>query len=394
MATATLLGNFDLFADGLVSGWLTDSGGNPVAVAVKVNGVVATTVNPKRRWPWARRPQILPRGSFEVRLRLRAGDRVEISSRLTGQPLQGVMRRAADPRWLPRVALVAPIKQETPYLLEWIAYHRALGVENFMLGDNGGDDHTSDLLEALDGAGLITRLDWRGHVEFQVHFDVDAIRRMTGRADVCCITDVDEFIRPMGERQNIPSAIAEIFSNPGISAAALNWASYGSSGRIEPGEGLVIERFTRRAPDDDPLHRVVKSLVRPERFDQMANPHEVRLTSGEYVNDSGEPVRWKSVAATECTSWTRLRVDHFVVKSRREFEMKKKRGRPDLAPGIEDRDEPFFLGHDSNETLDPMPDDFVARTKDEMARIRQRLGQIVPPGSPVAKLLQGDVTYG
>jgi len=35
-----------------------------------------------------------------------------------------------------------------------------LGVDSFLLADNGGSDQTSDLLTALDEAGPISRLDW------------------------------------------------------------------------------------------------------------------------------------------------------------------------------------------------------------------------------------------
>jgi hypothetical protein len=380
------LGNFDLFADGLVSGWLTDHTGDPIPVAVKVNGVVAATSDPNRPWPWTRRPE--KRGQFEVRLHLKAGDRIEIFNALTGQQLKGVMRRVGDPRWRPRVALIAPIKQEAPYLLEWIAFHRALGVETFVLADNGGTDLTSELLQALDAAGLITRFDLRGQTGFQLSFDLDAVRWICGRADVCCITDADEFIRPLGGLPDIPTAMAEIFSRPEISAAALNWASYGSSGRVEPGEGLVIERFIRRAPDDDQLNLVIKSVVRPEQLSKMIDPHVARLIRGEYVNDAGAPVEPSSIARVKRRSWNKLRVDHFVVKSRHEFEIKARRGRPDAGRrGVNPRDETFFMSHDSNDVLDPMPEDFVARTKTEMARICALLRNVVPSATPTANLI-------
>ena len=50
----------------------------------------------------------------------------------------------------PTCAIVAPVRGEAPYLLEWIAYHRVRGVQRFILADNGGDDGTSELLERLD----------------------------------------------------------------------------------------------------------------------------------------------------------------------------------------------------------------------------------------------------
>ena len=121
----------------------------------------------------------------------------------------------------------------------------------------------------------------------------------------------------------------------------------------------------------------------------MVNPHEVRLTGGEYVNDCGDPVRWSRIpAAVKCASWNSLRVDHFVIKSRREFETKVKRGRSDAAPGVEDRDEAFFVSMDRNEAFDPMPADFVSRTKHELRQIREFLTSFVSSDSSLANLLR------
>jgi hypothetical protein len=399
---STATGHFEVFANGWLLGWAIDERGDPAPVVVRVNGVVAatvkaTTTHPARKWtwnrqsgwPWTQNEGVPRRGGFEVQLRLDPDDQVAVFHGVTGQQLPGVVRRVANPCWRPRVALIAPVKQEAPYLLEWIAYHRALGVETFAIGDNGGSDQTSELIQALDTAGLVMRFDWRGEIAFQLRFDIEAIQRLSGLADVCSITDADEFLRPLGGRRDIPTAIAELFARPEVSAVALGSANYGSFGRIEPGEGLVIERFIRRAPDDHALHRVVKSIIRPERLAAMVNPHEARLTGGEYVNDLGDPVRWSSIpAAVKRTSWKSLRVDHFVVKSRREFEMKVKRGRADAAPGVEDRDQTFFASRDRNETLDPMPADFVGRTKDELVQIRERLKRLVPSDSSLATLLR------
>jgi hypothetical protein len=150
----------------------------------------------------------------------------------------------------------------------------------------------------------------------------------------------------------------------------------------------VVERFTHRAPDDHVTHHIVKSVVRPERVAGMINPHVVRLTSGKYVNDRGDPVRWSRIpAAVKRLSWSSLRIDHFAIKSRREFESKVERGRPDAAPGVADRDEDYFIGRDRNETFDPMPADFIGRTKEEMTHIRERLKSVVSSDSPLAPLL-------
>lgn len=386
MTTTSLLGYFERVTDGCASGWLTDENGGSAPVVVRVNGVVAATTKGARIWPWTRRDGNSHSGRFEVRLRLAPGDRVEVFHGITGQPLPGGVRRVVDPRWRPRVGLVTPVKDEAPYLLEWIAYHRALGIELFLIGDNGGADHTSELLQALDDAGLIQRLDWRGEIGFQIRFDVDAIPRMRGLTDICSVTDVDEFLRPLGGRSDIPTAVAEIFAREEVSAVGLSWVTYGSSGRVEPGEGLVIERFTRRVADDLLRHCGVKTMLRPEKFVRMVSPHVVTVASGEYVNDCGDPIRWTSVAGkAEFSSWNSLRVDHFVIKSRREFETKARRGQ---VGGGHNRDEAFFASRDNNDTFDPMPADFVNRTKDELARLRDRLTRFISLDSPVRSLLR------
>jgi hypothetical protein len=270
-----------------------------------------------------------------------------------------------DPQWRPRVGIVAPVRQEARYLLEWIAYHRALGVESFLLGDNGGDDGTSELLQALHELGIIQRLDWLGEIDFQLRFDVDAVARMRGLVDFCSITDVDEFLRPLNGRCDIPTALAEIFSRREVSAAALSCAVYGSSGRICAGEGLVLERFTRRTRVGHRFHKTVKTIVRPERLTEMAYAHVVKLDAGEYVEDRGDP--W----VDEPITWNSLRVDHHVIKSREEFEEKALRGV--ILRHLPARDQAFFDVRDSNDEEDPMPADFLERTKCELASIVSRL---------------------
>jgi hypothetical protein len=303
-----------------------------------------------------------------LRLNLNVGDRVEVFHALTGRALPGGVRSAVDPRWRPRVGIVAPVRQEARYLLEWIAYHRALGIESFLLGDNGGDDGTSELLQALHELGIIQRLDWLGEINFQLRFDIDAVARMCGLVDLCSITDVDEFLRPLNGRSDIPTALAEIFSRREVAAAALCWAIYGSSGRTCAGDGLVLERFTRRSRADHRFHKVVKTIVRPERLMGMAYAHVVELDGGEYVDDRGDS--W----INEPISWNSLRVDHYVIKSREEFEQKARRGI--VLPNLPARDQAFFDIRDTNDEEDPMPAEFLDRTKRELAFLVSRLSAI------------------
>jgi Glycosyl transferase family 2 len=66
-----------------------------------------------------------------------------------------------------RVGIAAAVKSEAPYLLEWIAFHRAVGIETFFIADNGGHDGTSELLQRLESAGYITRFNLIGRPVLQ-----------------------------------------------------------------------------------------------------------------------------------------------------------------------------------------------------------------------------------
>jgi hypothetical protein len=362
MSSSEPSGYFENIVGDRVIGWASDSDRNPAPVIVNVNRSVAACdpIDIART-----EATIQDRCRFEFRVNLRVGDRVEVFHALTGRALLGGVRRAVDPKWRPRVGIVAPVKQEARYLLEWIAYHRALGVESFWLGDNGGDDGTSELLQILHELGIVQRLNWRGAINFQLMFDVDAVARMLGLVDFCSITDIDEFLRPLNGRPDIPTALAEIFSRYEVSAAALSCAVYGSSGRVCAGNGLVLERFTRRTYSDHKFHKTVKTIVRPERFAGMVYAHVVRLNGGEYVEDRGDP--W----VNEPITWNSLRVDHHVIKSREEFEQKARRGV--ILPNLPARDQAFFDIRDTNDEEDPMPPDFLERTKHELASLVQRL---------------------
>jgi hypothetical protein len=68
--------------------------------------------------------------------------------------------------------------------------------------------------------------------------------------------------------------------------------------------------------------------------------------------------------------------------------MKVKRGRATTTSRAEDRGEFFFSRHDRNEVFDPMPAEFIHRTKEEMAQLRKRLRAFVSSDNPVQQLLR------
>ena len=143
------------------------------------------------------------------------------------------------------------------------------------------------------------------------------------------LIDVDEFLRPQTDDSVLPIA-QRWLSDASVGAVALNWATYGSSHRTAAGEGLVIERFTRRAPKDFASNFHAKPFVRVASVAAPHNPHAVILGSGRYVRPTGADVAWDTARCdrgiTVDVVWDALRVDHYAVKSREEFLNKRRRG--------------------------------------------------------------------
>jgi hypothetical protein len=277
-----------------------------------------------------------------------------------------------------RVGIAAAVKSEAPYLLEWIAFHRAVGIETFFIADNGGHDGTSELLQRLESAGYITRFNLIGRPVPQQSAYNMMVPRMAGAVDLVAIIDADEFIRSV-EADRADVTLSNYFANPNVSAVAINWACYGSSNHLRHDAGLVLERFKIRSEQTFTVNRHVKSVIRVDRYVSYLNPHFFKITGGRYIDTSGGDIEWDQVMGPGVSArclWDKIRIDHFVVKSLQEFEsIKRLRGRGDTDPGHPAwrRDRQFFDEHNRNDVYDPMPINLVDQTKNEIQKIKSKL---------------------
>ena len=59
-----------------------------------------------------------------------------------------------------KIAVCAIFKDEAPYLLEWIAFHKMIGVDLFVLYDNGSTDGGPELIRRSSFARNVTLIEW------------------------------------------------------------------------------------------------------------------------------------------------------------------------------------------------------------------------------------------
>jgi hypothetical protein len=276
----------------------------------------------------------------------------------------GRMKRAKPPNVIGRgalldgrgfeVVIVCIVKDEADYLEEWIAYHVAVGVDHFVIYDNGSTDGSAALLERYQNHGLVTRLDWPlggGQLAAYNH----ALRFFGRTARWLAYYDVDEYLVPL-EDDDIPSLLARF---PDVAVVRVPRLEFGYSGHRTPPAGLAIEAYTQVANvlDLDPdLPPRVKSIVRPEAVSAV----DIHLAFPADVPALGAPT---GTAEEGVRGLAQL--NHYYTRSFAEFEAKRFRG---SATGrIERPAVPFDLPTIETSTVASR---FAERTRAELARLR------------------------
>ena len=57
-----------------------------------------------------------------------------------------------------RVLCVTCVRDEGPFLLDWLAHHRGLGVTDFLIYSNDCSDGTVQMLDALQASGFVNHI--------------------------------------------------------------------------------------------------------------------------------------------------------------------------------------------------------------------------------------------
>lgn len=208
------------------------------------------------------------------------------------------------------LVICASFKDQARYLVEWIAYHCAIGFDRFVLYDNVSTDGGSDAIRRSPLSERVAVIQWpQDQLSAYRHF----IDIFAPAYEWAAFIDVDEFILPLGGHslQDVLRRCAD------ASAVLVNGRVFGPSGHEEPPPGLVIESYDQRVNDTLPVNRYVKSIVRcAELLDVTQDPRIFRL-KGAACNPLGQEV--PNVAVQRDACFQNLVINHYYTKSRRDW---------------------------------------------------------------------------
>ncbi len=163
-----------------------------------------------------------------------------------------------------RITAVTCVKNEGPFLLEWIAFNRVIGVTDFLFYSNDCSDGTDDLLDALAARGWLRHLPnpARGR-NYQMEALKDALRQdLVREADWLWVADVDEFLNIHVGRGTIGELIAAC-NNP--QAISVTFQFFANGGIEEFVDKPIIAQFEHSHNPDiwtDQTAIEVKTLIR------------------------------------------------------------------------------------------------------------------------------------
>ncbi len=238
--------------------------------------------------------------------------------------------------------IITTMKNEGPFILEWIAYHRVIGVDNFLVFTNDCTDGTDAFHDLLQEKGIVQHRDnpfkktglKPQHAALQAGENEDIIKN----ADWVICMDVDEFINiKVGD-----GTLSSLFDAVGdANMISLTWRLFGNSDIHEFKDGPILADYSRCAHEmTRKPHQAwgFKTLFRNIGLFKKLGVHRPKglnpqlWESINWVNGSGNPMpkeffrnAWRSTQET--VGYDLVCLNHYAVRSAESFLVKRDRGR-------------------------------------------------------------------
>ena len=289
-----------------------------------------------------------------------------------------------------RTTAITCVKNEGPFLLEWIAYNRVIGITDQLFYSNDCDDGTDDLLDALDKSSVLTHLPNPAKGR---KFQMEALRHarrqdMVKNADWVWVADVDEFLNIHVGDGTVPELVQACDDPDAISVTHQYFANAGVERFADK---PVIEQFQHSHNPDiwcDRLDIEVKTLIKtgfPAHYYGVHRPYiEAGLKPRNYpkwtdgsgrrvprpfLENDGKP---RIFGYTASGSRRHATVNHYALRSLESYLVKSDRG--DANRDFRFFDDSYWRDRNDDAYHDVSIQRHLPRLKKEIAAIKALAG--------------------
>jgi len=242
-----------------------------------------------------------------------------------------------------RVTAVSMMKDEGPFVLEWVAHHLSLGFTDLVVYTNDCSDGTDNMLIRLEELGLAHHR--RNDIPEGIRPQPSALKYaqvepVVYNSDWVLVFDADEFLRIDYGDGTLDDMIGAA-EKAGANGIVITWRIFGSGGVQDWSSAPVTEQYQYAAPPMWNKGWGVKTLFkfdpdywklgihRPKiknKHLETEFPHTVH-----WLNGSGLPMEdyfkfrgWRSIVRTVGHEWAQM--NHYAIKSMDSYAIRKFRG--------------------------------------------------------------------
>lgn len=270
------------------------------------------------------------------------------------------------------LAIVTCIKNEGEDLVEWLCFHRQVGVRRFVIYDNLSTDATARILQAVPFKDeIVVHRISKGSPQKAAF--ADALRRYRGSLDWVAFIDGDEFLVPLGA-QSLPEKLGELQAR-GIDGLGIHWRVFGSSGHRTRPPGLLTESFVRRAPDTFRANSHIKSVVRIDKVEAMPTQHYFKVSGTFLLDDGSEPPTDFNGLSEQSSFKQGFAIHHYITKSQEQCFAKIARGRPRPRSKGKYRPPSYWRTYNRNEVKDARAAEVIAPVRNDVISLRDTIGR-------------------
>ena len=242
-----------------------------------------------------------------------------------------------------QLTAVSMMKDEGPFVIEWVAHHLAIGFTDLVVYTNDCSDGTDDMLIRLEELGLCHHR--RNVIPEGIRPQPSALNYaqgepVVGQSDWVMVFDADEFLSIKYGNGTLDDLIGAAKAQ-GANGIVVTWRIFGSGGVVDWSRAPVTEQYLMAAPQTWNKGWGVKTLFtfdpdywklgihRPKmktRHIKTEFPDQVKWLngSGREMEDYFKFRGWRSITRTVGYDWVQL--NHYAVKSVDSYAIRKMRG--------------------------------------------------------------------
>lgn len=234
--------------------------------------------------------------------------------------------------------VVSTMKNESPYILDWVAHYKALGFDHILVCTNDCTDPTVDMLLRLQELGFVTH---HPTIVRKAGIHRSALRQASRRYDIVMdatwvfVCDVDEYLNVhMGD-----GSVRALVQGSGKDTDVISvpWRVFGPDGVDKLIDKPVTQQFTKGEFEWDEKERpttgkFVKSIyTNQDKFQRMGLHAPVSLEEHVGTTKRVLPGGADYVVDGKRTDnpplFTHAQVNHYALRSMESFLIKRARGR-------------------------------------------------------------------